>query len=98
MKKLPKIYKNDNIHPKNNNTNYYTVNNKEETIIKEKNIEQQLTNIFNGIGHSYNIPVMIKTNEKLYNTYLLSKTDENIITIDNEIIPIKKIIFIKTKN
>lgn len=98
MKKLPRIYKNEKIHPKNNNTSFYKINNEKETIIEENHIEKELHKIFNGMGHSYNISVIIKTKEKLYNTYLLSKTEDTIITIENERIPIKDIIFLKIKN
>lgn len=98
MKKLPKIYKNEKIHPKDNNTNFYKIDNEEEIIIEENNLEEELNKIFNGRGHSYNVPVIIKTKEKIYNTYLLAKTKDNLITLENEIIPIEEIIFLKTKN
>ena len=58
-------------------------------------IEEEINNIFSGIGYSYNIPVEIVTNKKVYNTSLVAKTRENVVTLDNEIIAIGDIKSIK---
>ena len=92
MKRLPKIYKNNDINPKDNNKKICHL--KEEII---NNKEDILNEIFNGLSHPYNTKVLIKTNNKIYETYLVSKTKKNIITLDNEIIPIDSILNIEIK-
>lgn len=94
MKKLPELYKN-NINKKINNNKKICYLNKKTEEIKDttdnKNISETLDEIFNGIGYSYNIQVIIETNDSKYETSLIARTKNNIITIDNEVIPINKI-------
>ena len=96
MKKLPKIYQNDISKEINNNkkSSYVSL----EPIKNEKE-EQDITldEIFTGLGYSYNIPLIIKTKNDNYHTSLIAKIKNNVITIDNEIIPISEIISIKRK-
>ncbi len=94
MRKLPKIYQ--------NNFNKKIMNNKEVCYLKnedsrkeKQDIQEILIEIFSGIGYSYNIPVLIKTSNKIYETSLIAKTKNNVVTLDNEIIPINQIISIK---
>ena len=93
MKKLPELYKNESLSPKDNNKKSVKV---EESVIQENNIYEELHNIFHGIGHAYNNPVTIKTKDKVYNTYLVAKTKTSIITLENETIPIEEIIYLKS--
>ena len=93
MKKLPKIYKGE-ILPKNNNKNHCILTNKEE----KRDIEKVLDEVFNGIGHSYNTKVYITTDTNQYETYLVARNKDYIITLNNEKIPKEKIIDIKIKN
>ena len=89
MKKLPELYKNTNCKPRDNNRQvYYPTEQKKE----KSKIEKELTSIFETLGYAYNIPVKIITKDKVYHTSLVTKTKENILTIDNEIIAIKDII------
>ena len=97
MKKLPKIYQNKidkNIF--NNKEKCYVETN---GYIEESNneINISLDEVFSGLGYSYNIPLIIKTKEKEFKTSLIAKTKKNIVTIDNEVIPIDEIISIKKK-
>ncbi len=96
MKKLPKIYQNEINKSIKNNKTVYRFKNEDSAhrTIQETNntITETLAEIFNGIGYSYNIPVNIKTKDKTYETTLVAKTSNNVVTIDNEIIPIKDII------
>lgn len=96
MKKLPEIYKN-NINKKINNNKKMCILKNVNEEIKEKtvNIEEILSKIFNGIGYSYNIPILIETKNKKYETSLITKTKNNVVTIDNDIIPINEIVNIK---
>jgi len=91
MKKLPKIYQND-FHKKiNNNKTVCYLENKDNLETENKNIEETLSKIFNGMGYAFNIPVIIKTNDNTYTTSLVAKTRQNVITLDNDIIPIDNI-------
>lgn len=87
----PSIYKNPNINPINHNKN--------KTIIKETNtnVEEELNKIFNGFSYPYNTKVILKTINKEIETYLVKRTKDSIITLDNEIIPIKEIINLSIK-
>lgn len=96
MKKLPKIYKNEINKNITNNKNYcYLQNEKRNTT---SSLEEKINDIFSGIGYSYNIPVTIKTKDKVYNTSLVSKTKNNLVTLDNEIIKIDDIISLEINN
>lgn len=96
MKKLPEIYKNNFTKKIKNNREVCYLRN-EDVISTASNIsiEEEINNIFSGIGYSYNIPVEIVTNKKVYNTSLVAKTRENVVTLDNEIIAIGDIKIIK---
>lgn len=92
MKKLPSIYKNE--------INKKIKNNREVTYIKEEkqNINEIIDSIFNGIGYSYNIPLIITTKDKIYETSLISRNKKIINTLDNHSIPISEIITIERKS
>lgn len=92
MKKLPSIYKNE--------INKKIKNNREVTYIKEEkqNINEIIDSIFNGIGYSYNIPLIITTKDKIYETSLISRNKKIINTLDNHSIPISEIIAIERKS
>jgi len=89
MSKLPKLYKNPSSNPIDHNRKIYHI--KEE--VKEK--DEVLNEIFNGFSHPYTKKVLIKTTNKTYETYLVSKTSQNLLTLDNEIIPLKDILYIE---
>ena len=91
MKKLPELYKNEKMNLVDHNCKAYTI---KEEVVEEKE-EDLLDTIFNGIGHPYNQKVFIKTNKKTYETYLVSRTKQNVLTLENEVIPIQDILFIK---
>ena len=87
MKKLPDIYKN-NINKVINNNKKVCYLTKEEPI----SILNKINSLFKGYGYSYNIPVTIKTPNNIYHTSIIAKSTNNIITLDNDIIPLKDII------
>ncbi len=101
MKNLPKIYQNQITKNIKNNKTVYRFKNEDTTNPplkeKSKSIKDTLDEIFNGIGYAYNIPVMIKTSTKTYDTTLVARTENNIVTIDNELISIKEINSIEIK-
>lgn len=93
MKKLPKVYQNEITKKINNNkTVCYLTESNEENKNQIPTIIDKIEEVFSGFGYSYNIPVTIKTPNKIYNTSLIAKTSTNIITLDNDIIPISDII------
>ena len=96
IKKLPKLYKNNKINIKSNNKNICYIERK-ETIPKNNNsnIRETINEIFNGIGHPYNVKIYLQTKDLSKETSLLAKNSEFIITIDNEKIPIDSIIKIE---
>lgn len=99
MKKLPKIYQSEINKKINNNRNSCYVE-KEDISIKEDYIqpkEEVLDEIFSGIGYAYNIPIIIKTKDQTFDTSLIARTKQKVITLDNEVIPIAEIISIKKK-
>lgn len=96
MKKLPKIYQNNFIKEINNNRKKCYVTIEKEPIIEETS-DITLEEIFSGIGYSYNIPIIITTTKQKYITSLIAKTKHNLITIDNDLIPLSDVISIKRK-
>lgn len=95
MKKLPKLYRNNISKPIKNNKEVCYLNKEEVRQIPIQSIEETISEIFNGIGYSYNIPVIITTKDKTYHTSIVTKTKQAILTLENEIIPRKDIIEIK---
>lgn len=100
MKKLPKIYQNEITKKiKNNKTVCYLKEEPLDPYTGIPTILEKIEQVFSGYGYSYNIPVIIKTTSKTYNTSLIAKTEKHLITLDNDIIPISEIIdFQITKN
>lgn len=95
MKKLPKIYKEDNLQIKvNNKTKCIVELNNEE--YKENNLNV-INDIFSGLGYPFNVLLTIKTKKEEKTTSLIGKTEKAIITLDNEIIPIAEILSITRK-
>ena len=91
MKKLPSIYQNE--------INKKIKNNKEVSYIKENKeiIIDTINAVFNGISYAYDIPLIIMTKDKTYDTSLVSKTNTIVTTLHNDIIPIDEIISIERK-
>lgn len=91
MNKIPKLFKNKNINPIDHN--------KKQVYVKEDNtsIEETLNNIFNGIGNPFNTKVLLKTKNTTKETYIAFKTNKSITTLDNEVIPIKDILYLEVK-
>ena len=85
----PNIYK-TNMIPKNNNMSECLLDN-----IQENSIQKEINTIFSNSSHPFNIKVEIKTSNNIYNTYLYSKSNTSILTLDNIIIPINEIISIR---
>lgn len=99
IKKLPKIYQNHIDKKINNNREMFcSFSLKEKNNINNEDIELLLDGLFNGKRNVYNIPVIIKTIKKTYDTFLVARNSSYILTIDQEKIPINDIVSIKRKN
>ncbi|MBQ3297632.1 MAG: hypothetical protein IJG97_02370 [Bacilli bacterium] len=89
----PKLFKNENVKVNNN---------REACLLKninnnDQNFEKVFDSIFNSFSNMYNTEVIVETKNKTYKTYLVARTNNNIMTINREIIPIKEIINIRIK-
>ncbi len=97
IKKLPKVYQNDINKKINNNKEIYYSSAKKNKIEKE-DIELIIDGLFNKEHNVYNIPVVINTSNKVYDTYLVARTSNYLLTIDQDRIDYNDIISIKRKN
>lgn len=84
MEKIPKLYQNKFDKIINNNKNM--------CIVEESNedIRDTLKNIYTGLG-KYNTKVQIETYSNVYDTSIIYKSNDMIITKENNIIPVKDI-------
>lgn len=104
IKKLPKIYQNSiDKHINNNKKTCYirNITDKENIVLNtmdNNEIDLVIDEIFNDIGYSFNIPVIIKTNNKTYETSLITRTNGYLLTLDNQKIKLDDIVFIQRKN
>lgn len=89
--KLPNIYK-GNVTASANNNLKVAYADKEEKI----DARSLINKIFKQ-NKLYKQDVEIETKDKTYNTKIIGKTNEHIITINNEIIKIEDIVKIKTR-
>lgn len=95
MKKLPKIYQTKISKNINNNKKICYVENLPIEKENKKTIKVMLNEIFSGLGHPYNISLIITTKNKVYKTNLIARNKDKVITIDNEVILINDIESIK---
>jgi hypothetical protein len=95
-KKLPSVFANKIEKKLINNDSYFRSNQeiKEEKkeLKKDININQKINNIFNSSRYVYKADVEIKLKDKTIIKKIIGKNDYNLITIDNELIPIENII------
>ena len=92
MKKLPKIYHEQiNKKIKNNKEIAYVSREDITEEKKEESIDDVLNKVFNGIGYSFNIPLRIETFNKVYETSLIAKSNNYLITFDNDTIPLSEV-------
>lgn len=104
-KKLPSVFANNITKDITNNKKVYMSNHNEETkepkketpITINKTINQKIKEIMLNKKHEYKIPVKIKTKDQELEKYIIGKNNQNIITIDNELIKIDDIIDIEIK-
>lgn len=102
MKDLPKMYHNKIDKDIKNNEKFFSTmydkkiekENNKNIFINNKNnytVEQKIYNIFNSPNYIYKIDVTIVTDSGIQNKRIVGKTKTNLITMDNEYIPISTI-------
>ena len=101
MKDLPKVFHNNINKTFNNNEKvFYSNNTKENSIIEEKkddkNILQKINEIFASPNYVYKANVEITLKDKKVTKRIIGRNKEFIITMDNDLIPIKDIVDIKS--
>lgn len=97
-KKLPGVFA-CKIDKKMDNNLNVSVNRNEEKInnVECKNIDEKINNIFRSTSYVYKADVLITMEDKTITKRIIGKKNNNLITIDNELIPISKIIDIEFK-
>jgi len=109
-KELPKMYQNkfdkqftniqktySTLDRNNVMDNVSEVRNKEIKKYDLYTVEQKIYNIFKSPTYIYKVDVVIVTDDGTLNKRIVGKSKDNLITIDNEYIPIYKIRDIYTK-
>lgn len=96
---LPKVYQNRNIGNVNNDQEYFYSKspNKQQEKKDNINVENKINNLFKSNKYIYKINVHIVTKTNNEDTTIIGKINNNLITIDNSLIPIKDIIDINEK-
>lgn len=101
MNKNGKVFANKiNKYINNNESIYYSKNEKEDikvtkTNVKQKNIYQKINEIFNSRDYIYKADVIIYTKNGELKKRIIGRNSKHLITTDNELIPIADIIDIK---
>ena len=88
--KLPKIFKN-NITKDHINNKEVAYTSKVEVVKDKVSVEDKIKKLFKSSRYIFNIGVIIKTKNKNYDTKIIGKIKNSLITEDNEIIPIIEI-------
>lgn len=93
MKKLPELYK--NIISLNSHNKKYCIVEEKNNINTKTNVEEKIKSILNNSNYLNNISVIIKTKNKEYRTSIVAKVNNNILTINNDKIPLNEIVSIE---
>lgn len=107
-KKLPNVFANKINKKINNNERVYYSNqsnnidsNKKEepkVVVKNnKNINQKISDIFNSSRYVYKADVEITLKNEIITKKIIGRNSKNLITYENELIPLEDIIDIKYK-
>lgn len=96
MDRKPKVFQNT-ISKKIENNSTCSVTRSNE-VHDNTSIRTKINNIFRDQNFIYKADVIIKLSSGSVEKQIIGKKDDNLVTIDNEIIPIKDIIDIYRKN
>ena len=92
MTKLPELFTKTFDKKIDNSIDYIKINNKRTEIkLSNNEINKKINNIFKSKNYIYKIKVEISMKDKIIETHIIGKNNNNLITIDNELIPIKNI-------
>lgn len=93
MREIPKVFANK-IEKKINNNDTYSVTKNEEENIRNYTIDvsKKINDIFKSPRYVYKANVDIKLKNETIKRKIIGKKNNNLITIDNELIPISDII------
>ena len=103
--KLPKVFANKLNEVNNNNNVFYSADNsdrnteniKPEKELFGKTVEQKINEIFNSPYYIYKAEVELTLDSGVVTKKIIGKNRTNLITMDNELVPIKNIKDIKYK-
>ena len=87
----PKVFQNTIDKKINNNKTYFVSKNIKKNN-DSKNINTKINDMFKSSSYIYKIDVIITLKDKEIKKIVIGKNKNNLITIDNELIPIKDII------
>lgn len=96
MKDLPKVFQNKIDKNIKNNKEVFYGSSKEQIIDNSKTITQKINEIFSSPNYVYKANVEITLKDKKITKRIIGRNKDNIITMDNLIIPIKDILDIKS--
>lgn len=97
-KKLPRVFANKIDKKLNNNSTYYISNEKKNVAQFHTNdINKKINEIFNSTSYLYRANVIITLKNGDVVKKIIGKNNSQLITIDNELIPIDDILDIKLK-
>ena len=91
--KLPKLFKKEvsKEHMHNTKSIYANSTKKSYSTYDNLSVEEKLKKLFKSTKYVFNIGVIIKTSKSEYDTRIIGKVKNSIITYDNDIIPIVEI-------
>lgn len=90
MKKVPKVFRNEINKTINNNKRMCYVED-ENSEVHNKEVLDTLSHVYAGLGRKYNTKVLIETKTNVYDTTLIAKNKEELITQENAVIKVKDI-------
>lgn len=96
MKQKPKVFQNPISKELHNNSSYSVT--RSDEVYNSKDIHEKIRNIFSDKDYIYKADVIIKLHNETLEKQIIGIKDENLLTIENELIPINDIIDIKRKN
>lgn len=97
---LPKVYQNKNIGNVNNDQEYFYSLNKQiisSNRTSKEDINRKINKLFQSQKFIYKIRVIVVTTNGEQETIIIGKNNNNLITIDNNLIPINDILDIYEK-
>lgn len=96
---LPKVYQNRNIGIVNNDQEYFysAIKKENKKRVSYLNVDEKINNLFKSNKYIYKINVHIATKTQEMDTTIIGKVNNNLITINSELIPIKDIVDINEK-